>query len=252
MFTILGADGKEYGPVPAEKVRAWIESRRASLQTRGRRDGETAWKTLGEFVEFGAAPPVASDPVAAAPVAPAEPPPAPPPPSFPPPPPQTPITVASMIGAPAAVPAPAGVELAGRGARLLARIIDGLTGAILVGPGYALIIFGGSTKNHVLVLAGLGLITLGGLLLLGIQLYLLYTRGQTIGKKLMNVRIADYLTNANPGLVKTFLVRAFVNGIICAIPFLGWTYSLVDICFIFREDRRCIHDLIAGTHVVKA
>jgi uncharacterized RDD family membrane protein YckC len=244
MFTILGADGKEYGPVPADKVRAWIENRRASLQTRARREGETAWKTLGEFVEFGAAPPMAADPLA-----PAEPPPAPPP-SFPPPP--SPVTVASPGNVPAAAPAPAEVELAGRGARLLARIIDGLTSTILVGPGYGLIIFGGSTKNHVLLLAGIGLVTLGGLLLLGIQLYLLSTRGQTIGKKLMNVRIADYLTNANPGLVKAFLLRAFVNGIICAIPFLGWTYSLVDICFIFREDRRCIHDLLAGTQVVKA
>lgn len=28
-------------------------------------------------------------------------------------------------------------------------------------------------------------------------------------------------------------------------------YALVDICFIFREDRRCLHDLLAGTRVVQ-
>ena len=34
------------------------------------------------------------------------------------------------------------------------------------------------------------------------------------------------------------------------IPVLGPLFSLVNVCFIFREDRRCIHDLIAGTQVV--
>ena len=33
---------------------------------------------------------------------------------------------------------------------------------------------------------------------------------------------------------------------ISLVPF----YRLVDILFIFREDRRCLHDLIAGTQVV--
>ena len=73
MFTILGADGKEYGPVPADKVQAWINSRRASLQTKARREGETEWKTLGDFTEFASVPVVTQ---AAAPVA-GTPPPAP-------------------------------------------------------------------------------------------------------------------------------------------------------------------------------
>src|SRR5512142_249577 len=55
MFIILGADGKEYGPVAADKIQAWIRDGRANLQTKARRDGETEWKTLGDFAEFGAA-----------------------------------------------------------------------------------------------------------------------------------------------------------------------------------------------------
>jgi len=59
MFTIIGGDGKEYGPVPEAQVRSWIMGGRANLQTRARRDGETEWKTLGDFAEFAAPPPIA-------------------------------------------------------------------------------------------------------------------------------------------------------------------------------------------------
>jgi GYF domain 2 len=60
MFTIIGADGKEYGPVPAHKVQEWIAGGRANLQTKARRNGEADWKTLGDFPEF--APPTATPP----------------------------------------------------------------------------------------------------------------------------------------------------------------------------------------------
>ena len=75
MFTILGADGKEYGPVTAGKLHEWIAGGRANLQTKARRAGETEWKTLADYPEmaqFGSGgvstpPPVESriDPVAA-------------------------------------------------------------------------------------------------------------------------------------------------------------------------------------------
>jgi hypothetical protein len=52
MFTIIGADGKEYGPVSTDKLREWIASGRANAQTQCRREGETAWSTLGSLPEF--------------------------------------------------------------------------------------------------------------------------------------------------------------------------------------------------------
>lgn len=55
MFTIIGADGKEYGPVSADKLREWIASGRANAQTQARRDGEAAWSTLGSLPEFAGA-----------------------------------------------------------------------------------------------------------------------------------------------------------------------------------------------------
>ena len=66
MFTIMGADGKEYGPVTAGKLHEWIAGGRANLQTKARRDGETDWKTLGDFPEFSQFGTMSGSPPAAA------------------------------------------------------------------------------------------------------------------------------------------------------------------------------------------
>jgi uncharacterized RDD family membrane protein YckC len=47
--------------------------------------------------------------------------------------------------------------------------------------------------------------------------------------------------------VTNVLLRGVVNGLLSIIPL----YGLVDALFIFREDKRCLHDLIAGTIVVR-
>jgi len=73
MFTILGADGKEYGPVPTAKIHEWINGGRANLTTKAKHADEGVWKTLGEFAEFSAPPTAATaadtSPAAAMPAA---------------------------------------------------------------------------------------------------------------------------------------------------------------------------------------
>lgn len=78
----------------------------------------------------------------------------------------------------------------------------------------------------------------------------LATRGQSIGKRIVGIRIVTYPDCQNPGGVKTIVLRGFVNGLIGAVPLLGGIYSLVDTLFIFSEGHRCLHDRIAGTMVV--
>jgi hypothetical protein len=62
MYYLIGADQKEYGPVTADEIRAWIAEGRANGQTLTRLEGGP-WKPLSTFVEFvgslGAAPPTA-------------------------------------------------------------------------------------------------------------------------------------------------------------------------------------------------
>jgi TM2 domain-containing membrane protein YozV len=70
MYKIIGADGKEYGPVAAEQLAQWIREGRANAQTKVQGEGQAEWKHLANFPEFQAslgisdgAPPPISPPV---------------------------------------------------------------------------------------------------------------------------------------------------------------------------------------------
>ena len=128
---------------------------------------------------------------------------------------------------------PASFGLAGRGSRLGAVIIDGLIGAVA----YLILVF---------VAPALGLLALATIFIF--QMVLLTKDGQTLGKKVLGIRIVKFDTGRNGGFVSNVLLRVIVNGLLGFIPF----YSLVDALFIFRQDRRCIHDFIAGTQVIEA
>lgn len=150
-------------------------------------------------------------------------------------------------------------ELASPWIRLGAALLDGVVGFVLVGVPYFFMMFeiGGfdpeGMENPEFTPAAMFAAGIMGVMLLAllvVNLYLLTVRGQTLGKMWLGIRIVTHPDAQPPGFVKAFLLRAFVNGIIGAVPCVGPIYSLVDVCFIFREDRRCIHDLIAGTQVV--
>ena len=64
MYKIIGADQKEYGPISAEQLRAWIAEGRVNAQTCVLPEGGTEWKMLGELREFAT---VAPAPVPAMP-----------------------------------------------------------------------------------------------------------------------------------------------------------------------------------------
>jgi hypothetical protein len=52
MYKILGADGREYGPVAAGQLRQWIAEGRANALTQALAPGATEWKPLGALPEF--------------------------------------------------------------------------------------------------------------------------------------------------------------------------------------------------------
>lgn len=52
MYKIIGADGKEYGPVNADQLRRWIAEGRVNAQTRVQPAGTTEYRPLSDFPEL--------------------------------------------------------------------------------------------------------------------------------------------------------------------------------------------------------
>ena len=144
-------------------------------------------------------------------------------------------------------------ELASPWARLAAVIIDGLI-YIAVVVAFAIIAaltLSSNQSDEEFPLAIILAAAVAVIIVLIIQMVLLGTRGQTIGKIALKIRIVDAQTGAHPGWPRLVLLRAIVNGILTGIPFLGGIYWIVDSLFVFRADHRTIHDLYSGTRVDK-
>ncbi|MGH7979865.1 MAG: DUF4339 domain-containing protein, partial [Limisphaerales bacterium] len=54
MYKILGADGRQYGPVSGEQLARWIAEGRANAHTQTLAEGAAEWKPLGSLPEFAA------------------------------------------------------------------------------------------------------------------------------------------------------------------------------------------------------
>lgn len=221
MFTIIGGDGQEYGPATAQQIRSWLAAGRANLETKAKAAGSDEWRALGDFPEF---------------LTPVEPPP--------------------LVGVSTNDP-----TLAERWQRLVGAIADGVLETLCwiptsmammqemsymirenqIEPQEMMKTFWGSVH--------LSFPYLGALIV--VQAVLLTIRGQSIGNMLVRTRIVCWPDGAPAGFVRAFLARGFLARVIRQIPVIGGIFWIVDSCFIFREDKRCLHDLIAKTKVVK-
>jgi uncharacterized RDD family membrane protein YckC len=148
--------------------------------------------------------------------------------------------------------------LAGRLERFVAQIVDGLLNLAAALPGIVLLIVsainaGPDEDPGPLFFVGLIIAGVGSLALNIYQWVLISQSGQSIGKRLMRVRIVKLETQQPPGFVYGVLLRLWVNGLLSGLPCgIGLVYTLVDLLFIFREDRRCVHDHLAQTVVIQA
>ncbi|MBL9188252.1 MAG: RDD family protein [Opitutaceae bacterium] len=248
MFTIIGGDGREYGPATAEQIRSWIKAGRANLETKARADGAEEWRRLGDFAEFAPAPAVLPPP----------------------------LTPAQPPAFAEAEPVRSGLVQADRGSRLMARMIDwgidliaSIPGMVVLWPQMMelvkLVVESGQGEQPDIsqldlprLLLGTGLLVLCALAVTVIQAWMLAVRGQSIGKRLLGLRVVK-VDGSAAGLVNGWLMRELLITVIgiaaSLVPFFGImlrpAFHLVDWCMIFRDDERCLHDQIAGTRVVK-
>ncbi len=143
--------------------------------------------------------------------------------------------------------------LAERKDRFLAAIIDGVIGLLvglpivfLAGPYLGFDGLGSQPGYQYLIPATI----FGFIMFVLIHGYLLSKYGQTVGKKVLKIKIVS-TEDEKVGLVKLLMLRYLPISVATLVPIAGSFLPAADALFIFRKDRRCVHDLIAGTRVIK-
>ncbi len=141
-----------------------------------------------------------------------------------------------------------GLDLASRGNRFLAALIDGIIIMVIALPvGYLLGIVGGHpSAGKSFLMSIIGLITF--VLINGKSLR---SAGQTIGKKVMNIKIVTE-SGQLPDVQEHLLKRYGVYWALGLVPWIGGLLALVNVLLIFGEKRQCGHDIVAKTLVVNA
>jgi uncharacterized RDD family membrane protein YckC len=141
-------------------------------------------------------------------------------------------------------------EMATRGSRFWAVMIDLVLILVVMGVVAAVQPWnpfkpGGGYWSFNLVESVFGLVVF-----VVINGHLLQKQGQTVGKMLLKIRIEGL--DGSPVTVPQLAKRYGIGYVLNIVPAIGSIYGLIDTFFIFRESRRCVHDLIADTVVVKA
>lgn len=136
--------------------------------------------------------------------------------------------------------------LADPGARLAAVLIDALLPLL---PQIVLLPVGAAMGSASLVRAGGVLGWAAVIALFVVDVVLLARFGQTIGKRVMGLRIVR-TSGARAGASRLVFVRTLLPALITVIPFVGWIFGLVDTLMIFTSERRTLHDRMADTIVI--
>jgi uncharacterized RDD family membrane protein YckC len=152
-----------------------------------------------------------------------------------------------------AEPVVEGIELASRGTRFLAALVDGLVFSI---PYFATIVafpaFGAGGLPDDTQLALVGVVGLAGFIAVAaVNLVLLHRHGQTIAKRMFGIKVVR-TDGTRCSVLRIVFARWLPVTVMTMIPLLGFIVALADPLMIFREDHRCMHDHIADTIVVRA
>ena len=165
------------------------------------------------------------------------------------------------------------LELASRGQRLAAKVIDWMTILVplvilftaLMDPTFkedvlahqndptALMEVLQKRIDHMQTTGDPTVLTMSWLIVIVmiVNIVMLGVRGQSIGKMLTGIHIVRAQDGSRAGFLKAVLLRWFLFTIIESIRFLGPALMLGNVLLIFRKDRRCLHDLVADTLVAK-
>lgn len=145
------------------------------------------------------------------------------------------------------------MEYASRWQRLGGALLDGIiSGLPTAGIFYTLGMYDrmgpdGKFSGTDLILS----LVIGIIVFLLINVYLMYTQGQTVGKKIVGTWVVTLSGEQVTGNTYLFL-RMMPIWILTQIPVIGGIVAFVDTVLIFRSENNCLHDDIAKTRVVVA
>lgn len=138
--------------------------------------------------------------------------------------------------------------LATRRIRLMGAIIDSMVTMLVMAP--LLFVTGGFAADATFSIGQTILsFILGVIVFVVLHGYFLATKGQTIGKAVVGTKIVNELGD-KPPFGRLLGLRYLVPGLVYSVPCIGSLIAVINVLFIFREDRRCLHDHLAGTYVV--
>ena len=146
---------------------------------------------------------------------------------------------------------PTSGELAGRGTRFVAFLIDVITlwvVFVVVGVVGVATLFDKTSSGFFGILLTYAVVFVAFTVM---QCVLLYRRSQTLGKLAMKIRIVRS-DGSRVGFGRLLGMRMLPMWLIGFIPLVGPLICLLDGLMIFRDSHRCLHDDIADTIVVRA
>lgn len=147
---------------------------------------------------------------------------------------------------------------ASRGKRLGAALLDVLIAMLAFLPPFLWGIFSEYSRSHASMgvsarSPGLGWVTIlmavAFLVILVIDCVMLHKYGQTMGKRVLGIKIVR-TDGERISLGRVIGLRMLPIGILGRIPFIGWLISLADCLMIFGAERRCLHDIFADSIVI--
>ena len=142
--------------------------------------------------------------------------------------------------------------LAGRGRRLAASLIDVLLVPILA---IFLMLVTGVLEHAADWSANgrpmLRIFALGVVSYLILNVWLLWQRGQTVGKAIMRIAIVSTKSGNKTPFWRLAIRALFFPTLYLVVWPLAAAFPLIDQVLIFGKRRRCVHDYVCGTSVVK-
>ena len=82
--------------------------------------------------------------------------------------------------------------------------------------------------------------------------YLLYSRGQSVGKMMVRIAIVNRHTYEIAPLTHILFKRFLLfRSVVILSGVLAVIVDIIDVCSIFRQDKRMLHDVVANTMVIQ-